>query len=49
MMVENGLNVNEIDIYGQNAIYYAINNGKLATTKAMHQIGSTLDHVDDNG
>lgn len=49
MLVENGLNINEIDIYGQNPIYYAINTGKLEATKLLHSLGSTIDHVDENG
>jgi len=27
ILIENGLNVNDIDTYGQNAIYYAVNAG----------------------
>lgn len=43
------MNVNEIDTYGQNAIYYAINAGRVDAAKLLFYLGSDIDHVDENG
>ena len=48
-MIEQGIDVNKIDIYGQNAIYYCINTGQLETAKLMKAYGAEHDHVDENG
>ena len=49
ILTENGVEVNNIDIYGQNAIYYAVVSGKLDAIKILQQAGSETDHVDENG
>jgi ankyrin repeat protein len=48
VLVENGLNVNQIDTYGQNAIYYAVNAGHMEGVKHLAELGSEIDHVDEN-
>jgi ankyrin repeat protein len=46
-LVEQGLSVNEIDTYGQNAIFYSVNLGHLEVCKLLKSYGSDHDHIDD--
>jgi ankyrin repeat protein len=43
------LKVNDIDTYGQNPIYYAVNLGHLDACKVLVGNGSMHDYVDENG
>jgi len=44
-----GVNIDNIDIYGQNAIYYAISRGHLDICRLMKQYGSNHDMADQIG
>ena len=46
-LVEQGLPVSDLDTYGQNAFFYAVNLGHLDVCKLMKSYGSDHDHVDD--
>ena len=48
-MIEQGLKTNDVDIYGQNAIYYSVDKGQLAAAKLLKQYGSDHDIIDENG
>ena len=45
-MIEQGDNPNNYDINGQNAIFYAVNLGRLETVKLLKDYESTYDHRD---
>ena len=34
-LIEQGLKTNDVDIYGQNAIYYSVDKGQLAAAKLL--------------
>lgn len=41
--------MNDVDVYGQNPIYYAVSMGHLEVCKLFRSYGSEIDHVDENG
>ena len=43
------MNINTIDTYGQNPIYYAVSMGHLEICKLLKAYGSYHDYVDKNG
>ena len=49
LVEECGLNVNEIDIYGQTPIYYSVRDNKLETVKLMIDLGSNINIEDKYG
>jgi ankyrin repeat protein len=48
-LINQDLNVNDIDVYGQNPIYYAVAYGNMETCKFLQRNGSFHDYVDENG
>jgi len=48
-LIEQGVDVNAVDIYGQNAIYYAVNLGHIDVVKLLKCYGSDHDYKDENG
>jgi hypothetical protein len=49
LVEECGLNVNEIDIYGQTPIYYCVRDNKLETVKLMIELGANINIEDKFG
>lgn len=49
MLVQGGLNVNHLDCYGQNPIYYCISAGNVSVTRLLVSYGADPDVVDLNG
>ena len=49
LVEECGLNVNEIDIYGQTPIYYCVRDNKLETVKLMIKLGTNINIEDKYG
>lgn len=49
LVEECGLNVNEIDIYGQTPIYYCVRDHKLDTVKLMIELGTNINIEDKYG
>ena len=49
LVEECGLNVNEIDIYGQTPIYYCVRDHKLETVKLMIKLGTNINIEDKYG
>ena len=49
LVKECGLNVNEIDIYGQTPIYYCVRDHKLETVKLMIDLGTNINIEDKYG
>jgi ankyrin repeat protein len=48
-LIDQGLSINNIDVYGQNPIYYAVNLGHINACKLLVENGSYHDYVDENG
>ena len=49
LVEECGLNVNEIDIYGQTPIYYCVRDHKIETVKLMIDLGTNINIEDKYG
>ena len=49
LVEECGLNVNEIDIYGQTPIYYCVRDNKIETVKLMIELGTNINIEDEYG
>ena len=49
LVKECGLNVNEIDIYGQTPIYYCVRDNKIETVKLMIELGTNINIEDKYG
>lgn len=49
IFIENGCNVNHLDVYGQNPIYYSVSVGNVPITRLLVGQGSDPDVVDLNG
>ena len=49
LVKECGLNVNEIDVYGQTPIYYCVRDNKLETVKLMIELGTNINIEDKYG
>ena len=49
LVEECGLNVNEIDIYGQTPIYYCVRDNKIETVKLMIDLGTNINIEDKYG
>ena len=49
LVEECGLNVNEIDIYGQTPIYYCVRDHKIETVKLMVDLGTNINIEDKYG
>ena len=46
LVEECGLNVNEIDVYGQTPIYYCVRDNKIETVKLMIELGTNINIED---
>jgi ankyrin repeat protein len=46
-LIDNGLDVNNVDTYGQNPIFYAVSMGNLETCKLLKENGSDHDMKDE--
>ena len=49
LVEECGLNVNEIDVYGQTPIYYCVRDHKIETVKLMIELGTNINIEDKYG
>ena len=41
--------MNDIDVYGQNPIFYAVSMGHVQVVQLLQKNGCMFDHIDENG
>lgn len=48
-LLEKGLSLNQVDVYGQTPVFYCIRDGLVETAEKLANLGVDLDYIDNNG